>query len=201
MSYAVQGVAVSREAFLASNNEWYKSFGFNPVTISDARLAYAAPRFTKRDWQLFCSMALAADLDPRTNEPPLAGFSRIFSGPSLAHQACVAFSEAAAGKRFGALPPCFEFTHAAPARDFRHAVHETEAEYARACAHYEGDGSVPPLHLIDPFRIRMMVFGCFHDSRHTSRVTRHTSHVTRHPLHVIRHSSRVTHHTSPFAAT
>ena len=155
VSYAVQGELVSREAFLASNHAWYHSFGYNPFATGDARLAYEAPRFTKQDWLLFCSMALSANgLTDRTQ------FSRVFSGVSLAHRACAAFAEAAHGKRFGMLPPCFEFTRASPANEFHNSNGGIEEEYVQACAQYEEDGSVPPAHLTDLFRINMMVRGC-----------------------------------------
>jgi hypothetical protein len=179
VSYAVNGEVVSREAFLASNHAWYQSFGFNPfasrcslwfpngfwVVISrynpfassDARLAYDAPRFTKRDWRLFCSMALSASPNALTDR---AHFSRIFSGVSLAHRACAAFSDAAHGKRFGMLPPCFEFTRASPASEFHHSNGGVEEEYVQACVQYEEDGSAPPAHLTDLFRINVMVRGC-----------------------------------------
>ena len=156
VSYAVQGELVSREAFLASNYAWYQSFGYNPFATSDARLAYEAPRFTKQDWRLFCSMALSADEHIDRTQ-----FSRIFSGHSLAHRACVAFSEAAHGKRFGNLPPCFEFSRRSPANAFHHSKTGIEREYVQACAQYEEDGSLPPAHLMDLFRINMMVRGCF----------------------------------------
>jgi hypothetical protein len=157
VSYAVNGEVVSREAFLASNHAWYQCFGYNPFASSDARLAYDAPRFTKRDWLLFCSMALAASPNALTDR---AHFSRIFSGVSLAHRACAAFSDAAHGKRFGMLPPCFEFTRASPANEFHHSNGGVEEEYVQACVQYEEDGSAPPAHLTDLFRINVMVRGC-----------------------------------------
>lgn len=152
MSYAVRGEPVSREAFLASNHAWYQSFGYNPFATGDTRLAYNAPRFTKQDWLLFCSMALSAD--GLTNR---SQFSRIFSGASLAHRACAAFSEAAHGKRFGMLPPCFEFTRASPANGFHNANGGIEEDYVQACAQYEEDGNLPSAHLTDLFRINTMV--------------------------------------------
>ena len=179
---------MSREAFLASNREWYKPFGYNPVTTSDARLSYAAPEFHRRDWLLFCSMALAADmtvtaepeLGARGSQPLEVQYSRVFSGPSLAHRACAAFAAAAHGKRFGMLPPCFEFTHADPASGFRHAMQGVEEEYVRACAQYEEDRGETPVHLVDPFRINMMVCGCVssHCRIACVQITRHASHVT-----------------------
>jgi hypothetical protein len=168
VSYAVQDVTVSREAFLASSQDWYKHFGYNPLTIRDDRLSYTAPYFSKKDWLLFCTMALSLDLRRNVSMPPASDFSRIFSGPSLAHQACVAFSDAASGKQFGLLPPCFEFTRTAPARDFRYAAHAIEEEYVRTCARYEEDGMEPSLEAMDPFRIRMMVCVPFRFTGHTS---------------------------------
>ena len=179
VSYSDQGEFMSREAFLASNFEWYKPFGYNPFEVSDARLAYAAPRFTKRDWLLFCSMALTAGPDMER-----VIFSRIFAGPSLPHLACSAFSEAAYGKRFGSLLPCSEFTRAFPANEFPFALQGREEEYVRACAEFEEGGVAPPKNIWDPFAINDMVRS--YVSSHTSHVTRHTSHVTRHTSHVTR---------------
>ena len=89
-----------------------------------------------------------------------AHFSRIFSGLSLAHRACAVFSEAAHGKRFGALPPCFEFTRDFPASGFRYSSTGIEKDYAQACVQYEDNGSLPPAHLLGMFRINAMVCGC-----------------------------------------
>ena len=159
---------MSREAFLASNFEWYKPFGYNPFEVSDARLAYAAPRFTKRDWLLFCSMALTAGPDIAER----AIFSRVFVGPSLAHLVCSAFSEAAYGKRFGSLLPCSEFTRTFPANDFPFALPGEEEDYVRACAEYEEGGVAPPKNMWDPFGINDMVRS--YVTRHTSRYMHHT---------------------------
>jgi hypothetical protein len=171
VSYSDQGEFLSREAFLASNFKWYKPFGYNPFEVRDARLAYAAPRFTKRDWLLFCSMALAAAPDKEQ-----AIFSRIFSGPSLEHLACSAFSEAAYGKRFGSLLPCSEFTGAIRANEFEFALYGMEEEYVRACAEFEEGGVAPPKNLWDPFAINMMVrsYMLSHVRRHRPHVMHHT---------------------------
>ena len=42
-----------------SNNEWYRSFGYNPLLISDSRLAYEAPAFTQEHWMQFCFREVA----------------------------------------------------------------------------------------------------------------------------------------------
>jgi hypothetical protein len=169
VSYSVHGELISREAFLASNHAWYQPFAYNPFASSDARLAYDAPRFTKQDWLLFCSMALSANESPDRTQ-----FSRIFSGVSLAHRACAAFSEAAHGKRFGTLPPCFEFTRASPANELYSLSIGIEKDYVQACMQYEEDRSLPPLHLMDLFRINMMVrWGAAHVicMHHVTRLT------------------------------
>ncbi len=68
--FSVRGQVINRTEYLQDpkNDEWYRSFGYNPLAINNSRLAYEAPAFTHDEWMQFCFMAVARP--SMTSQPP-----------------------------------------------------------------------------------------------------------------------------------
>jgi hypothetical protein len=104
VEYSLQGQLLNRtkNVHASENNQWYRSFGYNPLEINDSRLAYEAPALTPEDWMQFCFREITRQSN--TSDPP--------SLPSLhsrAWYACDSFATSTYSKnyQYGMLK-CFD---------------------------------------------------------------------------------------------
>ena len=82
-----------------SSNEWYRSFGYNPLLISDSRLAYEAPAFTLEHWMQFCFREVGRRSKKRESIEP----------ESRAWHACSSFAASTLSKNYHyGMLKCFD---------------------------------------------------------------------------------------------
>jgi hypothetical protein len=101
VSHSYRGRFINRTEYLhdPQSNEWFKSFGYNPLHISDSRLAYEAPAFTQVDWMEFCFRQVA--LQSKTSEVP--------STQSRAWYACSSFAASTLSRNYHyGMLKCFD---------------------------------------------------------------------------------------------
>ncbi len=101
VSHSYRGRAINRTEYLhdPQSNEWFKSFGYNPLHISDSRLAYEAPAFTQEDWMEFCFREV--ELQSKMSE--------VLSPQSRAWYACSSFAASTHSKNYHyGMLKCFD---------------------------------------------------------------------------------------------
>lgn len=99
--HTYRGRFINRTEYLldSQSNEWYQSFGYNPLKISDSRLAYEAPAFTQEDWMKMCFMEVARQ--SKTYELP--------QPQSRAWYACSSFAASTRSKHYHyGMQKCFD---------------------------------------------------------------------------------------------
>jgi hypothetical protein len=104
VEYSLQNQLLNRtkQLYASENNQWYRSFGYNPLEINDSRLAYEAPAFTPEDWMQFCFREITRQ--SKTSDSP--------SLPSLhsrAWYACDSFATSTYSKNYHyGMLKCFD---------------------------------------------------------------------------------------------
>ena len=99
--HTYRGRFINRTEYLldSQSNEWYQSFGYNPLKISDSRLAYEAPAFTQEDWMKMCFREVARQ--SKTYELP--------QPQSRAWYACSSFAASIRSKDYHyGMQKCFD---------------------------------------------------------------------------------------------
>jgi hypothetical protein len=124
---------VSRALYLATQEEWARAFGYNPLYSVDASLAFAAPEFNAQDWHALCMLAVAS-LQGRAL-PVVEKLSR-------EHTACRAFASAVLQRTYASgMPRCFDMPNK-DAQQLLHSASETDhVEYLKKC-NVTGNGEI-----------------------------------------------------------
>jgi hypothetical protein len=139
------GKPVSRRLYLATNEEWARSFGYNPLFSKDASRAFSAPKFSTQDWHVFCMLAVMSMQGRASPE---------FDELSREYFACSAFAAALSHRTYAAgLPRCFDLPPRAAGR-LRYSGHsQAHLEYLQGCLVPAGDDEEVD---DDPWKLRQL---------------------------------------------
>jgi hypothetical protein len=151
--HSYRGRFIDRNEYLhnSKNNEWYQSFKYNPLKITDSRLAYEAPAFTQEHLMQLCFRQVAR----------LSKTSEIPQLQSRAWYACSSFAASTHSKQYhyGLLkcfdvPPLLLESNALPLSFFL-STYGSHREYVEQCR------SNSTAILDDPWSLRELSMGFF----------------------------------------
>jgi hypothetical protein len=105
VTHEYRGRSINRTSLLLDphNTEWYTSFGYNPLNVTDSRLAYDAPDFTHEDWLQFCLVQVG-----RQSKTPTVP-AHFVAPRSRAWHACAAFAASTRARHYHhGMGRCFD---------------------------------------------------------------------------------------------